>query len=49
MPVLFPVPASLVRIGRVMLVELLRAIRPFEIMALARNTGQGNGHQQQGE
>jgi hypothetical protein len=30
-------------------VELLGAIRAFELMALAGNAQQGNGHQQQGE
>ncbi len=35
--------------GRVMFVKLLGAIRPVEIVALARNSKQGNGHKQEGE
>jgi hypothetical protein len=34
---------------RVMLVELLGAIRPFELMPFARHTGQGNRHQKDGK
>ena len=33
----------------VMLVQLLGAVRPFELMALTGNAQQGNRHQQQGE
>lgn len=39
----------LVRVSRVVLVELFRAIGAIEFMAFARHTHQRNGHQQQGE
>lgn len=31
------------------LVQLLRAVRSFELMTFARNARQGHGHNQQGE
>jgi len=37
------------RVSLVFLVELLGAIRPFEIMALTRNRKQECRHQQKGE
>ena len=38
-----------VPVARVMLMELLGAIRPFEFMAFAGNAGQRDSHEQQGE
>lgn len=35
--------------GRVLLMELLGAVRAFEFMAFAGNARQGHGHEKQGE
>lgn len=35
--------------SRVVLMELLGAVRTFEFMAFARNTGKGDGQNEQGE
>ncbi len=56
LPQLPPQPGSVslivvirMRVTRMVLVKLLRAIRSFEFMAFARHSGQRDSHKQQGK